>query len=430
MPRVEELPDDFEGSLDELGSMGGTLLDRSQNSEERHSSIEQSPDPGVLRNLSKDSVMPPTNEDLVTMFDKTPLFMNSLDNAADDEGENVQLDALRALQYEGTRAEIAQGFKDRGNESVAEKTWTDAREFYSKGLAVLAAKEDQWEKPENSVLEGQRRNSLEETLRANRAMVQLELSSCRILIERASLIRPSTENYRSTIFDCVAALKLNPNNTKALYRCAVALLALERHEEASTVCQRGLDVDEQNIAMKNLLERIKGAKNTFEMQKAKRKAEHLRTKQEQLTLATALKARGIKQRTSAKPPDLDDAAIHLEPDALSPKSELVFPVVFLYPLHEQSDFVKGFREVESINDHLQYIFPLPWDETRFYMPTTVDCFMDTVTGGLVKVGKKLSMLRLLNDGNVEIVDGLVKIHTVPAQMAGTWIAQVKARKGS
>lgn len=334
------------------------------------------------------------------------------------------------MQYEGTRAEIAQGFKDRGNESVAEKTWTDAREFYSKGLAVLAAKEEKWENPENPALEAQRRKSLEETLRANRAMVQLELSQCRILIRKASLIRLPTGNYRSTVFDCVAALKLNPNNTKALYRCAVALLALERYEEASTVCRRGLDVDKQNVAMTRLLERIESAKHSSEIQKAKRKAEQLRTEQERLTLATALKARGIKQRTTTKPPELDDAAIHLEPDALSPESELVFPVVFLYPLHEQSDFVKGFRELESINDHLEYIFPLPWDEMRLYRPNTVDCFMDTVPGGLVKVGKKLSMLRLLSDGNVEIVDGLIKIHTVPSQMAATWIAQVKARKAS
>lgn len=93
-----------------------------------------------------------------------------------EEGENIQLDALRALQYEGTRAEIAQGFKDRGNECMAEKSWADAREFYSRGLSVLAAKDDQWEKPKDFALEVKRRKQLEEILRVNRAMAQLELS--------------------------------------------------------------------------------------------------------------------------------------------------------------------------------------------------------------------------------------------------------------
>ena len=90
--------------------------------------------------------------------------------------ENIELEALKALQYEGTKAEIAQGFKDRGNEAVAEKHWNDAREFYGKGLAVLLSKEDQWEKPVNETREKVRQCELEEALRVNRARVQLELS--------------------------------------------------------------------------------------------------------------------------------------------------------------------------------------------------------------------------------------------------------------
>ena len=56
------------------------------------------------------------------------------------------LEAIKALQHEGTKAEVAQGFKERGNEMVAEKQWKDAKEFYTKGIAVLADKsEDKWE---------------------------------------------------------------------------------------------------------------------------------------------------------------------------------------------------------------------------------------------------------------------------------------------
>jgi hypothetical protein len=38
--------------------------------------------------------------------------------------------------------------------------------------------------------------------------------------------------------------------------------------------------------------------------------------------------------------------------------------------------------------------------------------MSTKTGGLVKVGKKVSLLELLSGGKVEIVDGLVKVLVV------------------
>ncbi|KAL8931886.1 MAG: hypothetical protein Q9211_006666, partial [Gyalolechia sp. 1 TL-2023] len=61
--------------------------------------------------------------------------------------ENIQVEALRALQYEGTRAEIAQGFKERGNEMVAEKRWKDAKEYYTKGLLALKAPKETKDTP-------------------------------------------------------------------------------------------------------------------------------------------------------------------------------------------------------------------------------------------------------------------------------------------
>ena len=54
------------------------------------------------------------------------------------DGDNVELDALRVLRYECTPAEIAQSFKEQRNEKVQMKRWKDAKEYYSKGIAVLA----------------------------------------------------------------------------------------------------------------------------------------------------------------------------------------------------------------------------------------------------------------------------------------------------
>ena len=103
------------------------------------------------------------------------------------DGENVELDALRALQYEGTPAEIAQGFKEQGNEVVKMKRWKDGKEYYTKGLVVLAQRkkvrslrspEETGEKPSIAEDEAEirKQKELEEACYVNRALCNLELS--------------------------------------------------------------------------------------------------------------------------------------------------------------------------------------------------------------------------------------------------------------
>jgi hypothetical protein len=93
------------------------------------------------------------------------------------DGQNIMVDAIKALQYEGTKSEVAQGFKERGNEMVAEKKWKDAQEFYTKGIVVLLNKgEDKWDKPEDMEAEKKQCTALEEQLNVNRALCNLELS--------------------------------------------------------------------------------------------------------------------------------------------------------------------------------------------------------------------------------------------------------------
>lgn len=102
------------------------------------------------------------------------------------DGDNVELDALRALQYEGTPAEIAQGFKEQGNEVVKMKRWKDGKEFYTKGLAVLVQQkkkrvsEASQTKHEPQIPEEEadlrKEKELEEVCYVNRALCNLELS--------------------------------------------------------------------------------------------------------------------------------------------------------------------------------------------------------------------------------------------------------------
>ena len=146
------------------------------------------------------------------------------------------------------------------------------------------------------------------------------------------------------------------------------------------------------------------------------------------TLNAALRARNIRIRTTAQPPDMEDAVVHLAPDPVSPTSVVHFPLILLYPLHAQSDFVKAFPETDTIPHHLEYMLPLPWDEQHEYSLTSVDYYMETTKGGLIKVGKNMSLLKVLSSGDVEVVDGLVKVNVLPKSGAASWIDEMKARK--
>ena len=189
-------------------------------------------------------------------------------------------------------------------------------------------------------------------------------------------------------------------------------------------------MDPTNKALQSTSAEIEARAKVIAEKEAKDRAEQARKQREQLTLRAALKARKIRLRGSSKAPDLDDAVNRLAPDPLSPKSLLEFPTLFLYPMHNQSDFVKAFAEKDSILDHLSYLLPAPWDSGKEYTTETVRCYMDSVSGGMVQVGKKLSLFQALTNGKTEVVDSLVKIYVVPQSLSSRWIEEMKQKRSS
>lgn len=143
-------------------------------SAERHAATAALP-PGMAQkqDISVDQLLKEMN--------KIPLFMTSIDES--DEEQAAQLEAIRALAYEGSRAEIASNFKAQGNECVAQKRWSDAREFYSKAITALRdADLERHEAPDvqvvevDEVAEEARERELEEACLTNRALCNVELS--------------------------------------------------------------------------------------------------------------------------------------------------------------------------------------------------------------------------------------------------------------
>lgn len=228
--------------------------------------------------------------------------------------------------------------------------------------------------------------------------------------------------------DCASTIRINPSNVKAFYRSATACLALDKLPDASDACDRGLVLDPNNAALKALRTKITARIQYIESVEKARREREAKVASERVTLNLALKARNILTRSTDQAPDLEDAEIKLE-NAMDPSSTLTFPVILLYPTHSQSDFIKAFSEKDRLDNHLEYIFPLPWDEKHEFTLENVEAYMETSAGGLIKVGKKMSLGKVLGSGKPEVVDGLVRISVVPKDRSADWIEEFKKRIG-
>lgn len=355
-----------------------------------------------------------TVDEVVAEFNKSPLFMREYE-------ENDEVAALQALAYEGTPFENAAEFKERGNEFFAERNNRDAVEFYGRGVNILWLEERKRKRGEVTMGEKEGVPDSEEDIEKQRGVLEA------LYVNRAAA-HLALGNHRSCWLDCAAALQLNPGNVKAWYRSARALLKVDRVPEADEACAFGLALDGENKALLALAgEVIK--RNEFLKKKEKEKAEReARETRKKTMLGAAIQARGVRMRETEKPPDMEDARVRLVPDEEDPTSSLSFPVVLFYPLHYETDFIKAFNEQETLADHLGYVFPLPWDVKKEYTLAKVECYVETITGGLVKWGKKLPLLKVLSGGKVEVVDQVVKVFVVPSSGAEAWVKTYKEQK--
>lgn len=422
--KIEELSDDVASSLNLSNPLqpdapipGPDLFTQALNAFAAASSASPQDGTTPLLPPGMASMRDKSGDEILKELNQIPLFMTDLE-------ENDELEALRALAYEGTPAEVAQGFKERGNECFKEKGWKDAKEFYTKAVEVLLIEVRKRQKGEKTEGEGEEA----ETDTAADVRKQIEILEACLVNRAASHLE--LKNYRSCTLDCASALRINARNVKAFYRSAKALLSLGRIVEADDACARGLAVDPDNKALQGVAREIIKKNEEAAARKKKELERETRRRQEALTLKAALQAREIKVRKTAQPPEMEDAKIELVPDPTDPTSTLSFPTVLLYPLHLESDFIKAFNETEPLGHHLSYILPLPWDREGVYTPNGVECYMETITGGLIKVGKKASLLKVLSSGNVEVVDEVVKIFVVPKARADEWVQDFKRKKAA
>lgn len=338
-----------------------------------------------------------TTDEVLAELNRMPFFMTKLDDTDGEGGENVQLEALKALAYEGEPHEVAENFKNQGNDLYKAKRFKDAREIYKKGLSVKCGVA-----------------KIDESLYSNIAACELEL-----------------KNFRSCINCCREALSLNPKNIKCYYRMGKAFFKLDRFDEARDSIEFGLKVDAQNKSLHALLETVQKRERQIAEYEEKRRKEEETKRNLQTLLENALIVRNVKSiKTKHRNAELlDEAKLKLE-NPTDFESQMIYPALVMYPTTGEFDFIAEVGELSSVQDLLDLIMQRPqewFDEPKHkdFTPKKLLAYMETESGGLVKAGKKMTFHDILKKETprVPLFDDALKIYLVPKTESEEWIAK-------
>ncbi|NWX55313.1 TTC4 protein, partial [Promerops cafer] len=198
-------------------------------------------------------------------------------------------------------------------------------------------------------------------------------------------------NYRSALNDAIQAKKLKPTHLKAIIRGALCHMELKNFLEAIAWCEEGLQIDSKE---KKLVEmRAKADKLQLEGTFLGTQTDFSTRGQGRAVLGTELLCeRNIKLvfEPSDEEEEVSDglaeicldgfhsdsatgAKVHLDADG-----SLNWPVLFLYPEHEQTDFTVAFHESSRFIDHLMVMFAElpPWDLEKKYLPNNLELYFE------------------------------------------------------
>ncbi|OCH87902.1 40S ribosomal protein S7 [Obba rivulosa] len=340
------------------------------------------------------------NEHLAS-FDSVPLFMKSL---PEDAVDDPIISALQSLAHEGTPDEVAQNFKEQGNDYFKGKRYREALGFYTQGIEA---------NPTGP--------ALLEALLCNRAACNLEL-----------------KNYGSVLKDGSRAIELNPKSSKAYYRSALALLALDHLDEAIDCCDHCLAFDKENASIKSVREKAAKTKEAREKKERERQERLQKEKLMKQRLNAALQERSIivipRSESSEQPYEP-----YFDPEDPTGKT-LIMPVLFLYPQYATSDVIPNFVEDTPFLAHLANMFPPEaaapdWDKKQEYMNGRLSVYAVTHRKRLLKVGKNMTLRDVCDNARekpgqpkdgLELKDGCLTFAVLPRGDVETkWIEDFK-----
>ncbi|CAD6581400.1 MAG: hypothetical protein CYPHOPRED_001564 [Cyphobasidiales sp. Tagirdzhanova-0007] len=374
-----------------------------------------------------------------------PLFMRELPKGELDEDAALQMQALQSLLYDGDAEERARNFKSQGNDNFRAKRYKEAVAFYTQGLGDLA--------PELQ-------EETKRTLWCNRAACNLELGNYRACIrDCASVLTPSE---KPVLDEDQAAHRTT--NLKALFRCAKALIAIERLDDARDALARyqndGGQIDGSvSKFQQGLHERI-----TY---RNKIKEDHLERNRRQKdcdeALSTAIQAfqfvlpKDWSPASSRNACPAEITSPHFDPDALPPTSSdklplsssewwappsetsLIFPVFLLRPLAmpPTRDLILSFHQDVTFGGQLDAFNAQQAHQRRNTEDETI--YAVSKKGRILKVGRKLTLKNIVlaavqkcPDGTLDgldLVEGwCIEFYIVPkGEQEASWIREMKSR---
>ncbi|KAK0151735.1 Tetratricopeptide repeat protein 4 [Merluccius polli] len=316
----------------------------------------------------------------VTEFDKIPLFMKKAPEVIDPKLHPEWACIQALINDEDTTPEG--NLKNEGNAHFQEKKYDKAVVAYTAGLKTNCEDQD-----------------INTILLTNRAASQYYQG-----------------NMRSALSDSCAALKVKPDHLKALIRGAQCCMELRSFAEAIRWCDRGLKMHPTDGKLQELRSAADKHKRAAERDARKAKAREKKERNEREAVLAAIKERGIKllqpERPSGCGSDSEDqeqgggpALDLLSQEAtgaqvfLDEQGALHWPVLFLYPEHQQSDFISAFCDSSCFIDHLAVMFGEelpPWDTDRKYLPQNLQLFFeDEEKEVLYQVEPDMSLLKVL-----------------------------------
>ncbi|CUM66114.1 uncharacterized protein PRCAT00003770001 [Priceomyces carsonii] len=337
-----------------------------------------------------------TSKEVMEELNRLPFFMTELDETDGAGGENTNLEALKSLAYDGEPDEIATNFKNQGNDCYKAKQYKNAVEYYTKGLDIECGVED-----------------IDKALYLNRAACNLEL-----------------RNFRRCIEDCKMVLGIDHKNIKACFRSGKAFFEVGRYDEAEQILKYGLTLDQENTPMKDLLKKIEDKRKKILELEAKKKRERELAKMKKDILINAIKLRHFTIIKTKLPPEvLENANIRLE-DETDYESQLLFPAMVLYPTINEFDFIAEVSELLTASDILKLILDRPnnWFEDPKHKGFTLknlECYLETESGGLIKVGKKVAINTALmpDKAKAPLFDNSLRLYVVPKEDSQAWISE-------
>lgn len=190
------------------------------------------------------------------------------------------------------------------------------------------------------------------------------------------------KNYRTALYDSERALSFNPNHVKARLRAAKCAIEVAKYDTCIAHCQKLLETQPEN---KEAIDLLNAAKKRHKIQKRdqrKKERDDAINNEQREGVIKAIVQRGIKIFKCEDGGDIDlgkleptlpgahDAIVRIEDGILK------WPVLFLYPEYQLTDFVRGCPENVPLLNQLEQVFPAPWDEHNKYSCSSINVYFE------------------------------------------------------